>query len=129
MTVKSLYGMMKLSKLLPDLSPLNRWMHGIFKNKARDFVNRYGESEEMQRILDRKLNSPGWVNPEIADLWNRIGAMMEKERGEWHAKDDRGNTINRNERFWKNLRILVCVTLDEDTYYFRRYKDFMEIRD
>lgn len=119
-----------IRKLLPDLSPLHRWMHGQFKNFVRDFVNRWGESAEMQAILARKLGEPGWVNPEIGILWNEFGELIEKEKILWDIKDDTtasGEQINRNERFWRNLRIIVCMTLDEDSYYVLRLFYMVEL--
>ena len=125
--IRSLLRMTKISKLVPDLTPLSRWMHGFFKNRIRDFVNEYGESKEMEEILRRKLGKPGWVQPEIANLWNQFENMMATEHLVWQAKDDKESTINRNERFWTNFRKIVCVLLDEDTYYFERFKAWSRI--
>lgn len=121
-----------IRKLLPDLSPLHRWMHGKFKNWVREFVNKYAESREMQEILARKLGSPGWINPEIKVLWDLWEELIEKEKIVWQNTGS-GNVdkdkpeINRNERFWKNLRVLVCITLDEDSYYVVRFFYFLEL--
>lgn len=113
-----------INRLLPDLSPLHKWMHGQAKNWIRELVNMIGESKQMQEILARKLGDPGWINPEIQFIYEEVfGQIIEKEKILWTAKNDKtedGKEIDRNERFWKNLRNVVCVFLDEDSYYVLR---------
>lgn len=118
-----------IQKLLPDLSPLHRWMHGQMKNWVRNFVNKIGESKEMRQILERKLKD-GWINPEIEMLWKWLGELAAQEEPLWKALNDQtvdGKQINRNQRFWENFRTVLCCSLDEDSYYVLRYLYLLEL--
>lgn len=115
-------------KLLPDLSPLHRWLHGQMKQKFRDFISWAGESSEMEKIYSRKTNKDdkeytGWINPEVQFLHDFIfQAIIDKEKLAWQLGDmARGYHVDANPKFWENFRKIVCVTLDEDSYYTLRY--------
>lgn len=117
----AVYPQGMLAKLLPDLSPLHRWMHGQMKNWVRELVNKIGESSEMQRIYEIKTDE-GWINYEVKLLHDWLGELIEKERIVWGPKSN-----GQNERFWTNFRIVLCCSLDEDSYYLVRYLNIMEI--
>ena|SRR3990167_3341861 len=94
---------------------LSRLLHGASKWMIRRAVDAI--AKKMQPVIEYKRRE-GWLNPEIKQLYDDINWLIACD-DHTRAHDNGGGDADR--RLWNNIRDILCVQLDEDTYYNIRF--------
>lgn len=95
-------------------------LHKVGKQFIRFAVNFL--AEHILASVIRYKKETGWLNPEIQIFYEDISRIIEIEeaRWTWGGKKPKGE-YNADRRLWTNIRDVLCILLDEDSFYFLRF--------
>jgi len=91
------------------------FLHFVFKQGVRLALN-FAAEHALRSVLDAKEKN-GYANPEVTVYREMLDEMYRRNEVCWI---DSPNQKNQDRRLWKNSIRLVCLMLDEDSYYLLR---------
>src|SRR3990167_809127 len=107
-------------KLLSKEKDKEQWtfLHKIAKRIIRKTVSFV--AKQLAKTIERKQRE-GWIYPEVALLYLNFNELISKDAWKWYGHKDW------DEDLWLNARDILCVLLDEDSYYTLRFFYLLEI--